>query len=460
MKEKVIEIETKETTLTEMEKLTQVMRTLQGKRTELRPIPLKALRPWESHFRDDGGQVEVLAQKMREEGYRAELPVVVDTSTMEVVVGVLRLFAAQKAGNIPEIPCVCYERLDPIERIVLACDDGLKRTKKSQRMILRQIEILHNEHGFSCREIAYLLGMSKSAVARKVQLLTMDKSIQSLYEENLIGDADIDRIAKEIPVQHQGELAKKIAELGKKISRTQLEKLFMGYRKSLSSSAGQEAAPAIPFPDVSDSEVENEMLKRMFPKEMERLDKNLRQPSFRWEDDLRVELDQLMNHMEVVREAIRIICGQLGIESVVISRQEEEEILIERDMVRRKESSVPKPTPKPAWTSDELRKPETVSEIIPFPQRPEMPPCKSEICDSEKTAFKLDFPFGETETDEMLDDDLFGDFVHASDQDGLDGHEFEDIWEADEEMEPVPSVELPPREFEKVFGRMMKKKGQ
>lgn len=320
----------------ELDRLVKILNTINQKKTVLRSLDPQSLKPWRYYSREDADEVAAMAQKMREEDYRQEYPVTVDLSTGEVIVGVIRLLAAQAAG-IKEIPCICYDRLELDERVVLASDNALKQLKKSPMSMVNQLQELHLRFGFSYREIEKMLGISRAEIGRKLKVPETSEGIQRLYAQRRIGDTAIEHIAKEVQVRHQEAFAQKLAEIRKKISKLHFDKLIIGYRHALQQLASDPDADqdVIKIPSVTKEEVQQELLKENFPAELKRFRRTLRQLDFSWNNNPENDIADLQSLYDAAREALRQYCSRHGKAPRAISQEQETKLLIEQDMKSR-----------------------------------------------------------------------------------------------------------------------------
>jgi len=377
----------------EMVRLGKVLDDINAKQVELKQITPRILKPWRYYLREHGNQIEALAQKMREEGFRQEFPLIVDLSCNEVVVGVVRFLAAQKAG-IEQVPCVCYEKLELIEKYVMSCDDALKRAKKSPMAIVWQLMILHHQFGFSYREIEHLLGICRAEIGRKLQVPKTSFGIQRLYAESLISDSDVERIVKEVMPKHQDCLAEKLRQIGKKVSKKHLDKLLIGYSHALEELRNQAVDGKIPdkinIPNVDEAELEQMQLKREFPSALHTIKKVLRHPDLSWNNDIGHDLGDLEKLQEIIREAIRHRCAALGIEHRALSREEESQVLLSR-MVKTDISTAPSPA-RPAKMPSKVIQFETQSAETSMPHAPRPLPAEHDdtLEDFEESDFSGD----------------------------------------------------------------------
>lgn len=315
------------------DKLDAIRGSIKGKTPSIRMIKPHVLKAWDLGMREDESQVEALAQDMREQGYRQERTVIVDLATREVVAGNVRFRAAIKAG-VETIPCACYEKLSPEERIVLLTDEGLFKARKSPMSLIRHLEILHFEFGFSYRDIQRLMGVSKSSIDRKLGVLKVSGSIRDLYYAGTLSEGQIERIRKFVAPEHQDAFAPLIREMKSKPANKQLETFFRAYTNAVRvlderiKAGEKDAKLEIHLED--EAAMEAARAREEFHEALESNEHYIRTTDFTVSSDPAEELDRLVRHLGSVQTAIEKLNSQIDATPKFMARAEQKPVADEK----------------------------------------------------------------------------------------------------------------------------------
>lgn len=175
-----------------------------------RNVPIEFLRPspLQPRRRFDQGELETLADSIRERGILQPLLVRPGTSGAagyEIVAGERRWRAAQLAG-LHEVPAVVRELSDQ-ETLELALVENLQRSDLSALDEARAYRRLTEEFAHTQEAVADAVGKSRSHVANTLRLLTLPPAVQELVEagslsaghaRTLVGNPDAERLAQAV----------------------------------------------------------------------------------------------------------------------------------------------------------------------------------------------------------------------------------------------------------------------
>jgi ParB family transcriptional regulator, chromosome partitioning protein len=155
----------------------------------LRSIATECLRSGMLGVRADSGTDDIsmpeLADSVRAQGVIE--PIVVRKAAggfFEVVVGERRLMAA-KLANLPEIPCVVTECSDS-EAVLLSLTENLQRSDLNPIQKARGLRRLLDDFQLSQWDIGRRIGMSQSAIAHYLRLLTLPVQVQDLIGRGVL----------------------------------------------------------------------------------------------------------------------------------------------------------------------------------------------------------------------------------------------------------------------------------
>jgi ParB family transcriptional regulator, chromosome partitioning protein len=162
---------------------------IRPKRYRLRSIATECLRSGTFGVRADSGTDDIsmpeLADSVRASGVIE--PIVVRKAAagfFEVVVGERRLLAARLA-NLPEIPCIVTECSDS-EAVMLSLTENLQRSDLNPIQKARGLRRLLNDFQLSQEDIGRRIGMSQSAIAHYLRLLTLPVQVQDLIKRGVL----------------------------------------------------------------------------------------------------------------------------------------------------------------------------------------------------------------------------------------------------------------------------------
>ena len=160
------------------------------KRYRLRSIATECLRNGTFGVRDDSGSSDDISMPELADSVRASgiiEPIVVRKAAagfFDVVAGERRLLAA-KLANLPEIPCVVTECSDS-EAVMLSLTENLQRSDLNPIQKARGLRRLLDDFQVSQEDIGRRIGMSQSAIAHYLRLLTLPVQVQDLIRRGVL----------------------------------------------------------------------------------------------------------------------------------------------------------------------------------------------------------------------------------------------------------------------------------
>jgi ParB family chromosome partitioning protein len=199
-----------------------------GERATTQTVPIEFLRasPFQPRRKFDDGELEALADSIREKGILQPLlvrPCASGAAGYEIVAGERRWRAAQRAG-LHEVPAV-VRPLSDRETLELALIENIQRTDLSALEEAQGFRRLIDEFGHTQEELAAAIGKSRSHIANTLRLLALPAAVQAMVEEGrlsagharaLLGCEDPERLAKlvieqELNVRETEELVRREA---------------------------------------------------------------------------------------------------------------------------------------------------------------------------------------------------------------------------------------------------------
>lgn len=173
--------------LTKQEVL-KVKEKIKHKKPDSKILPATDLKPYHHNPRIDYSQhVRRLVESMKEIGFKPDEPLLVNLKTMEVIVGNCRLRAAQELDL--QIPCMCYDELDPIEEYILNCEENQLRANLRPLEKAKQLWKFKTEFGYTFDALETQFKEDRSVIHRKVSIYEKctDK-IKNLYNDGKINE--------------------------------------------------------------------------------------------------------------------------------------------------------------------------------------------------------------------------------------------------------------------------------
>jgi ParB family transcriptional regulator, chromosome partitioning protein len=155
-----------------------------GDRVAMIPIDAITANPFQPRHAFDEGELESLAQSIRENGILS--PVLVRSSSggggnFQIVAGERRWRAARLAG-LTELPALVREAEDA-NALELALLENLQRTDLNPIEEAAGYRQLMEDHGFTQEQLSRRLGKARSTVANALRLLSLSDSVQAFVRD-------------------------------------------------------------------------------------------------------------------------------------------------------------------------------------------------------------------------------------------------------------------------------------
>ncbi len=131
--------------------------------------------------REELGNIDELAQSIREKGIIEPILVRKKDGKFEVIAGERRVRAAEKAG-IDEIPAIEMD-LEDDEALEYALVENIQRKELTPFEEAFAFKTLNQIFGYTQEEIAKRIGKSRSTVAETIRIATIPKNIVKLCKE-------------------------------------------------------------------------------------------------------------------------------------------------------------------------------------------------------------------------------------------------------------------------------------
>ncbi len=155
------------------------------KQNEVLYLPVDSIKPnpYQPRKFFERANLEELAKSIREYGVIQPISVrLINGYSYELVAGERRLRASKMAG-VTTIPAIVINVCDQ-DSAVLAIIENLQRQNLN---FLEEAEGLHNlmvDYNFTQEQMANKIGKSQSAIANKMRILKLPKSVQTMLVEN------------------------------------------------------------------------------------------------------------------------------------------------------------------------------------------------------------------------------------------------------------------------------------
>lgn len=179
---------------------------------EIRDIPLESIipnrfQPRELFNEDD---LKELAASIKEHGVIQPIIVRQVGDKFEIIAGERRYKASQLAGK-STIPCVVRE-LDDIKSSKIALLENLQRKDLTAIEEAKTYQTILKIGGMTQEELATSLGISQSAIANKIRLLTLDNDVQNALLTEQISERHARSLLNVQDVNKQKALLAKIIQ--------------------------------------------------------------------------------------------------------------------------------------------------------------------------------------------------------------------------------------------------------
>lgn len=165
--------------------------------------------------------LEQLAESILVHGILQPLVIRKDGSSYEIIAGERRFRAAKLAG-LEEVPAVILGVTDE-RALQLSIVENLQRENLNPVEIARSCRTLIDAFGLTQEQVAKQLGVSRSALANTLRLLSLPEKIIILIEEDVISEGHGRALLGLKTAAAQIELAKKIVKRG--LTVRQVEKI-------------------------------------------------------------------------------------------------------------------------------------------------------------------------------------------------------------------------------------------
>lgn len=175
--------------------------------SEIRNISLSSLHESPTNPRTSWGDMAGLEASMRQQGFRAEHPLLVRPSNdngFEIVTGHRRARAARAVG-ITEVPCVVDVELGDVDAIELQLIENAQRADVHPLDEGEAYRRLRDEHHQSIAHIARRVGKSETAVSRRLSLTRLvERGRTALIEDAITLDVafELSRLPRD-PMQEK-----------------------------------------------------------------------------------------------------------------------------------------------------------------------------------------------------------------------------------------------------------------
>ncbi len=177
----------------------------------LKNIPIGDItpNPFQPRLKVDEGELEELAESIREVGVLQPILVRQTLSGYQLIAGERRLRAARKVGHAT-IPALVTE-VDAFSQQLFALIENLQRKNLSAVEEARCLQDIVDRSGWSQVELAKRLGRSQASVANKIRLLKLDSDVQELVMTGKLGERQA-RSLLGLPTADQKDLAQRAVE--------------------------------------------------------------------------------------------------------------------------------------------------------------------------------------------------------------------------------------------------------
>jgi len=211
-------------------------RTQQISATE---IPLSRIRPnpRQPRQRMDQGELEALANSVREHGVLQPILVTETLDGYQLVAGERRFRASQMAG-LERIPAVIRQLADR-DQLELALVENLQREDLGPLEEAHAYRSLATEFELTHDQIARRVGRAKSTIANTLRLLDLDPPVQAALSDGRITEGHARAIAG-LPIEQQARVAATVAN--QQFSVRQTEELVRRLREPRPASGGTPVA--------------------------------------------------------------------------------------------------------------------------------------------------------------------------------------------------------------------------
>jgi ParB family chromosome partitioning protein len=170
--------------------LDALLTSTEGEPPDLREVPTDAIRPnpYQPRHGTDDADLEELAASIRAHGIIQPLVVcpVPEGDGYQLVAGERRWRAARMAG-LDLVPVV-VRAANPQEMLALAIVENLQRTDLDPIEAAQAFRRLMDEFALTQREVAELVGRSRTAIANTVRLLGLAEEVQRLVGEGHLSE--------------------------------------------------------------------------------------------------------------------------------------------------------------------------------------------------------------------------------------------------------------------------------
>ena len=180
-------------------------------RNEITMIPIGELERHPENPRKDLGDLEELAESIRQRGVMQNLTVVPDLGRAKylVVIGNRRLEAAKAAG-LADLPCVISD-MDHKEQIATMLMENMQRQDLTVYEQAQGFQMMM-DLGFTVKEIGEKTGFSETTVNRRLKMAELDKkTFQAAVGKQITMD-DLDRLGQLESVKQRNDILKKFGD--------------------------------------------------------------------------------------------------------------------------------------------------------------------------------------------------------------------------------------------------------
>jgi ParB family transcriptional regulator, chromosome partitioning protein len=163
-----------------------------------RMIPIEEIQPNASQPRKDVGDLQGLAESVREKGVLEPLLVrFLPESGKYMIISGERRYLASRAAGLTELPCI-EKDVDDAETLEMALIENLQRKDLTPFEEADGVQALAGRFGMTHEEIAKKVGKSRSSITELLSLMTIPDEIKALcIEKGVLSKSQLLQVARQ-----------------------------------------------------------------------------------------------------------------------------------------------------------------------------------------------------------------------------------------------------------------------
>ena len=183
-----------------------------------RKVALDLIRPNPNQPRKEMGEIDQLADSVREHGVLEPILVIQEEGVYRIVSGERRYLAARQAG-LDEMPCI-VKNLNAQQIVEVALVDSIQRKDHNPLEEADGLQVLFEEFGYTHDQLARKIGKSRSSVSETLSIAQLsDRVRRAAVAAGVLAKSVLVDIAK---LHAEPAQLKMIEKLGKGATRSDL----------------------------------------------------------------------------------------------------------------------------------------------------------------------------------------------------------------------------------------------